>query len=135
MKINIDGIPLHRSSKSQFCPILVHFSADGLKASDFPLIVGIYYGSSKPNDINEYLKEFVSELETLSAGYNFCDHLIPVKVACFVCDAPARQFLKVITSHNGYSGCERCQQCGRYETGKVALPELHCAPRPDENIL
>ena len=67
--------------------------------------------------------------------YRFGKHLIPFKVACFVCDAPARQFLKVITSHNGYSGCERCQQVGEYESGTVIFPELNCSPRSDENFL
>lgn len=108
MKVNCDGIPLHRSSKAQFWPILVSFSCEGLKTKHSPVIVGIFYGISKPNNIDVYLKEFIDELESLSSRCSFGNHLISIKVSCFVCDAPARQFLKQITSYNGYSGCERC---------------------------
>jgi len=34
--------------------------------------------------------------------------LYRVKLQCFVCDAPARQFLKCIAGHCGRGACERC---------------------------
>lgn len=135
MKVNCDGIPLHRSSKAQFWPILAVFSCEGMETKHSPVIVGIFYGFSKPNNIDEYLKEFIDELENLSNGFSFGNHLIPLKVACFICDAPARQFMKAITSHNGYSGCERCQQVGVYESGTVIFPDLNCVPRSDQNFI
>ncbi|KAK4007312.1 hypothetical protein OUZ56_012472 [Daphnia magna] len=40
--------------------------------------------------------------------------------------APARQFLKAITGHGGYGGCERCSQTSEYDLvyRSLAFPEL-----------
>lgn len=138
MKINCDGIPLHKSSKDQFWPILVQFCGEGHADQNPPQTVGLFYGTSKPNNVTEYLDNFLLELETVLADgyrYNYKDHLIPVKLSCFICDAPARQFLKVVTSHNGYHGCERCQQNGIYVSGTVVFPELNHLPRTDDDFL
>ena len=45
-----------------------------------------------------------------------------VEVKCFLCDAPARSFLKDFISHTGYNKCERCCVPGTYE-GRVVLNE------------
>lgn len=135
LKINCDGIPLHRSSRAQFWTILINFQCEGLKPNCSPEVVRIFYGMSKPNDVDEFLKDFIDELKLVSNGYKLGEHLIPVHTASFICDAPARQFFKRITSHNGYSGCERCQQVGEYEAGTVVFPELNSLPRSDENFL
>lgn len=37
---------------------------------------------------------------------------IVVKIQCFVCDAPARSYLKQTIAHNGHHGCERCGVVG-----------------------
>lgn len=50
--VNIDGIPLAKSSNSQFWPILV--AIRGFRASS-PFVVGIYHGSTKPKFVNDYL--------------------------------------------------------------------------------
>ena len=43
-----------------------------------------------------------------------------VEVKCFLCDAPARSFLKGIISHTGYNSSERCCVPGTYE-GRVVF--------------
>lgn len=55
--INIDSLPLSRSSPSSFWPILV--SDDISNQVD---IVGLFYGKSKPKNANEFLQQFVKEL-------------------------------------------------------------------------
>lgn len=42
---------------------------------------------------------------------------IPVNLLAFVCDAPARSFLKCIISHGGYYACERCTVRGIQNRG------------------
>lgn len=135
LKINCDGIPLYWSSSAQFWPILINFQCEGLKPNCSPEVVGIFYGMSKSNNVDEFLKDFIDELKLISNGYKLGEHLVPVHTASFIGDAPARQFLKKITSHNGYSGCERCQQVGEYEAGIVVFPELNSLPQSDENFL
>lgn len=58
LTINIDGLPLSKSSKSQFWPILM--SIDLLEISE-PFIVGIYHGLKKPESVMDFLNLFVEE--------------------------------------------------------------------------
>ncbi|CAL1683849.1 unnamed protein product [Lasius platythorax] len=55
--VNIDGLPLSRSSPNSFWPILV---SDDI--SNQVHIVGLFYGRKKPNNANEFLQQFVQEL-------------------------------------------------------------------------
>ena len=41
-------------------------------------------------------------------GFLYNDKAYKISIRTFVCDAPARQFLKNIRTHNSYHGCERC---------------------------
>ena len=57
MRINIDDVPLFKSSKMQMWPILCSFH--GFQ----PFIAGIYCGKGKPNSVDEYLADFLEELQ------------------------------------------------------------------------
>jgi hypothetical protein len=104
LNFNIDGVPLFKSSNAQLWPILCSIL-------DFePFIVAIYYGNTKPNSVEEYLKDFLDELKKLQEDGLAVDDdkLLTVKVNAFICDAPARAFLKCTKGHNAYYSCERC---------------------------
>jgi len=49
------------------------------------------------------------------------DTTFSVKIHSFVCNAPARAFLKGVKNHSGYASCEKCTEHGEY-VGKVILP-------------
>ena len=51
-------------------------------------------------------------------------------ISVFVCDAPARAFLKGIKGHTAYSACERCCQSGVWN-GKMTYPEVNAIKRTD----
>lgn len=112
---NIDGVPLFKSSNTQIWPILCRFR-------DFsPFIVALYCGQSKPNNVEEYLSDFILELQQLlQEGIVHSGTTHQVSVRAFICDAPARAFLKCIKNHNSYNACERCTTRGTYE-GRVYL--------------
>ena len=57
--VNIDGLPLFKSSSLELWPFLCRFK--GLK----PFIVSVYCGTKKPNSINEFLKDFLMEYQLL----------------------------------------------------------------------
>lgn len=57
LKLNIDGLPLYRSSAHCFWPILV--SANDRN----PLVVSLFYGKSKPTDIAGFLANFVLDIK------------------------------------------------------------------------
>lgn len=101
--VNIDGIPLFKSSGVQFWPILAK-----LEHSD-PFIVAIFCGQSKPSPLEDYLKDFLTEYKHLqNNGLIYKGQTYNVHVKAFVCDAPARAYLKCIKGHNSYEACERC---------------------------
>lgn len=134
LNINCDGIPLFKSSGKQFWPILVQFCINNNQTASEPVPVGIFLGNSKPNNVKDFLKEFIEEIIQLRDGYEFKSTKYFVSIRCFICDAPARQFLKCIKSHSGYSSCERCQQQGEYNNGTITFPELDAQLRTDTNF-
>ena len=52
LDVNIDGLPIFKSSKLQFWPLLVKFN------NFSPLIVALYCGESKPEPLDHYLRHF-----------------------------------------------------------------------------
>ena len=60
--INADGIPVAKSSGSQFWPILgITYGVDG----GFVFVIGIYHGYKKPDNVNIYLIDLIREAEEL----------------------------------------------------------------------
>ncbi|XP_065643048.1 uncharacterized protein LOC105845058 isoform X3 [Hydra vulgaris] len=101
--VNVDGIPLFKSTSVALWPKLCSFS------SIQPFAVAIFCGKSKPSSEESFMFDFVTELTNLLQNgikTQYKHYLVSLKSFC--CDAPARQFLKSIISHNGYDSCERC---------------------------
>lgn len=89
---NMDGVPIGRSTKKQFWPILCLI--DNIPEIK-PLIIGIYEGESKPLVIQQFLSPLVAELnDAIHNGFKINDHTIHIKIKCFICDTPARAFIK-----------------------------------------
>ena len=131
LQFNVDGLPLFRSSCLQLWPILCKLV--GLNID--PFVVAVYCGSSKPADLADYLKEFVNECtDLLLHGIVIDGSTFQIKVHSFVCDAPARSFLKGIKSHNAYSGCERCHVVGQYVNNRMLFLDIDAQPRTDDSF-
>lgn len=117
--IGIDGLPLSSSSKSSFWPILGYVSP----RSSFIFIIGLYWGTDKPYDSNEYIKEFVKEVEDLERNAIYIKQkLVHIKVRAFCCDAPAKSFVLKTKGHSGYSSCTKCDCKGEYLSGRMTFP-------------
>lgn len=91
LNFNIDGLPIYKSSKETFWPILANLH-------DFPkirpIVVGIWSGEGKPV-LNEYLQPFVTELlELIENGLSVNGHNFELHIRAFICDAPARAYIK-----------------------------------------
>ena len=81
LKINCDGLPIYKSSNSQFWPILVQFTSKSIifdKSN--PVIIGLFIGNCKPKCVREYLTDFISEFNALKNGYKYKKFLVPIKV-------------------------------------------------------
>ena len=103
LQFNIDGLPLFKSSRLQFWPILAILKCDYPKS---PFIVGIFCGLSKPKCVVEYLKQFVRDLKNVLAnGIIHKGKLLNVEVSSFVCDAPARAYVKNVSLDSLFRTC------------------------------
>lgn len=132
LNINIDGLPIYKSSTKSFWPILFNIQEiPGIQ----PLVIGIYYGGAKPKDAGQYLKPFIEELvELLEHGLQINDKRITVKVRCFICDTPARAFIKGVINFNGKYGCIKCTTKGTYShiSRTMVFPDCSAPLRTDE---
>lgn len=126
VSFNIDGLPLFKSNNTQLWPIL------GLVKNcpkETPFVIAIYCGRPSPLDI--FLEDFVNELfQLLHEGFLFENRLYTVKVHSFICNAPARAYIKCTKSHDGYSACDKCIEIGDYVQGRVIYKSIE-APRTD----
>ena len=115
LDFGVDGIPIYSSSKSELWPILARFG------SCDPFLVSCYYGKGKPNSPASFLEDLVDELGNLHLNQQYLHREYSISIGCFICDAPARSFLKGTVSHTGYYSCERCTIKGSREGGRVVL--------------
>lgn len=133
LQINVDGIPLYKSSRKQLWPILckVYHDLDVYK----PFVVSIYCGSSKPENLNQYLHKFVEEINILQRdGLYISNNLVKPYIKCFICDTPARSFLKATKGHGGYSACERCVVHGKRTNNRTVYTKNDAVERNNENF-
>ena len=131
LQMNIDGLPLFKSSSGQFWPILGMIEQLPQKE---PFIIGLFYGNSKPQ-VTEFLADFVEDMHAVQAagGIRFKDRLLPLEISTIICDTPARAFVKCVKGHSGYHGCDKCIQEGEWD-GRLLFPETDSALRTDRDF-
>ncbi|CAN7998164.1 unnamed protein product, partial [Ixodes hexagonus] len=131
LNINIDGLPLRKSTKEQFWPILCQVTNCG---SGTPFPVGVFYGLSKALEANEFLRPLVDDSNaSLDSGVTIRNPTHQVKLMAFVCDAPARAYILHIKGHSGYSSCSRCSTEG-VSLGRMCFPELDAPLRTNDSF-
>lgn len=94
-----------------------------------------YFGHGEPNCVDSFLKEFIDELDKL-LKFGIVIHSINyrIELKCFICDRPARGFVKCIKSHTGYSSCERCTVVGQYFMHRIIFEDVNCTKRTNESF-
>lgn len=132
LQINIDGLPLFRSSQHQFWPILGMFKNDDDKE---PFLIGIFSGRGKPNNLHDCFSNFIQEYEELKTNtLSFDGKNVHLEIHSVICDAPARAFVKCVKSFSGYHGCDKCAQEGEWR-GKMTFPKTDAQLRTDTSFL
>ncbi len=133
LQFNIDGLPLWRSSRTEFWPIICRIinAEDG---SEF--LVSLHCGVGKPKSLKAFLKLFLDEKKKLlEEGLQHLGKTFAVKISGFCCDAPARAFIKQIIGHMGYCACGRCETHGTRIQRRTTFPYLASALRYIFNIV
>lgn len=134
LQLNVDGLPLARSSLSSFWPILCRTVAPFVSKV---FVVGLFFSNSKPSkpdDVGVYLSQLINDLRNAySNGISVNGRQFDVVIHSIVCDAPARQFVKCITGHSGYNSCERCTIKGVH-VRKVVFLDVNSSLRTDDSF-
>lgn len=141
--INIDGLPISKSSTEALWPIM---------CSDFSVknvyLVGVYHGFKHPQDSNEFLQEFTDEIsDYCKNGFYYKGKKIDVNFSALVCDTPAKKLILKVKGHTGYDSCPSCEikgqgirpnhkrKKGKKNKKRVCFPGLGpFTPRTDEKF-
>uniref|UniRef100_A0A6P7GVQ8 Uncharacterized protein LOC114347306 n=1 Tax=Diabrotica virgifera virgifera TaxID=50390 RepID=A0A6P7GVQ8_DIAVI len=119
--VNVDGLPISKSSGNQVWPIMVNL----MRNKNVVDICGIYQGNEKPNSANEFMADFVNEaIELITNGFVYNKIRYSVKIVCFICDVPAKSFIKCTVGHTGYNSCSKCNIKGTYIAHRTCFPAL-----------
>ena len=71
--------------------------------------IGIYYDKDKPLNLEDYLKHFITEINTLNEnGLSFGNRTVRLNGVYFVCDTPAKSLIMGTVSHTGFYSYTRC---------------------------
>lgn len=132
LQLNIDGVPLFKSSNIQFWPILGRVKEIQMKDL---VIIGLYCGSHKPTDVNTFFEDFVKKMINLEQGFRFGEFNLKLFLGTLCCDTPARAFAKNTKGHTGYSACDRCWEPGVHQNYRMFFPSTAARKRTDEEFL
>ncbi|KAF0745856.1 Uncharacterized protein FWK35_00024025, partial [Aphis craccivora] len=121
--INIDGLPITKSSKNQLWPILLS------------IINWVFQGLTKPLSVTEYFHSFLLDISVLlDSGLCVNDKIFKFEIGHIVCDSPVKAFLLNVKGHNGYFGCSSCTQESRYVQNRMTFPDINAPLRSDESF-
>ena len=130
LSVNIDGLPLFKSSAVSFWPILCAIA--NVKPC-YPFVVAVFCGTRKPSDFN-FVSDTIQDLKQLiESGFQYNDKHLAVELHSIVCDAPAKCMMKGIIQYNGYYGCDRCEEKGVYD-GRMLFLDTTCRLRSDQSF-
>lgn len=126
--VNIDGAKCYVYGKTQLWPILVKV-VDELYESDV-FVCAVFCGDSKPGSLRDYLRDFVKECNRLhEKGLHINSRILKFEILAFICDTPARAYLKCVKGHAGFYSCERCNVKGLSVGKKRIFQKTNAAPR------
>ena len=121
-----------KSSSLQFLPIL------GLVAGfrERPFLIALYAGRGNLRILRSIWEEyFVDEATRLkSEGMMYRHQRLYISVSAFICDAPARAYIRCVKSLSGYFACERCIQEKLY-VWRMTFPDANSELRTNESFL
>ncbi|CAN7942719.1 unnamed protein product, partial [Ixodes hexagonus] len=131
LTLNIDGLPLFNNSNQQLWPILAMVS-ETKDGGPFP--IGVFSAKKKPQNLDEYLNEFVQEMdEAQTEGIECFGKKWRVAIRAVVCDYPARVYVKSTKGHTGHYGCDKCTQYGVW-LHRRTFPETKAPLRTDHSF-
>lgn len=132
LSINIDGVPLSKSSNKGFWTILAKSTAVGANISDV-FVIGLYLGYAKPSNFADFMRPHIDDLKNVTKEFIYNERPIKIKVENYICDAPARASVAGTKGHSAYFGCSKCVQEGEYDN-RMLFPDTDSLPRTNDDF-
>lgn len=112
LAVNIDGLPLTKSSNSSFWPILCSVKSIEILIKQV-FLIALYHGPQKPKSANDFLKDFVNEcIYLLTNGILINSFKHKFRLLMLICDSPVKSYILAIKNHTGHFSCTKCDQEG-----------------------
>ena len=75
-----------------------------------PMIAGVFKGQHKPSNAHDFFDMFTTEINEVirEGGINLNGIKLPLRIRCFIADAPARAMVLNHYSHNSSYACSEC---------------------------
>ena len=109
--LNIDGLPLFKSSKTTVWPVLGLICNLTLPK---PFTITFNVGTTKTSNL-EFLNEAINDLINLITNeINISDEHFNIRMLNIICYAQANAFVKCVKQYSGNFGCDKCEQRGQY---------------------
>lgn len=134
LAVNIDGLPLSKSTNSNFWPVLCMIKGIKImKNKVFP--VAIFHGPGKPSHPDVLLKDVGKECSELSTnGISIGNYKMAFKIEMLLCDVAAKSFVLQIKGHSGYFSCSKCMVEGDVIDGYVCYVDRNFNLRTDDSF-
>lgn len=133
--INVDGVPLFKSSRTCLWPILGAFVNQPYID---PFLIGVFCGKGHPESVDIYLKQYIEEANALQCNGIKVTHkqiLKPFSIRAYTTDVPAKSYITGTKGHNAFSGCHKCEQKGSRLDNRTAFSLTTGNKRTDESFL
>ena len=89
-------------------------------ATHFLYVFRLFTGNKQSANVEHFLGEFITEInQLLTDGIMIENQHFQIRIKKFICDRPARAFIKCIIGHGGYYTCERCTIRGERVNGRT----------------
>lgn len=132
--VHIDGMTIYSDTDCALWPILIKLYHKDYTCS--PFVAALYYGPSKPKDVELYLGDFVEEARNLTMnGVTIQGRSYAFKIAGIIGDGPARAYIKCVKGPTGYYACERCTVPGETVHNRRIYPDMNASERTKESII
>ncbi|KAJ8666357.1 hypothetical protein QAD02_008019 [Eretmocerus hayati] len=133
LQFNVDGLTLYNSSAVEFWALSGKIYTR--RNYDDPFPIAIHSGVGKPQDLEHYFEKFINEINFLMRnGIVIEEKKFCVRIHCFICDRPARSFIKKIKGHGGFWACERCEVRGCRPNRTTYYPVNEAPMRTDASF-
>jgi hypothetical protein len=106
--IGVDGVKFQKKTDSPGFWFIVGRIVHENKS--FLFVIGIWFGSGKPANSDEFLRPFLDDWNSLCSSFSYNEVPIQLCLGHICADTPGKEFILEIKYHSGYNSCPKCHR-------------------------